>query len=149
MALSSHLPRLMFTYPSRTCALSLSSPLTVIDIITIKITFTTTMLLELCNRYHRQYYHHHHHHRHHHHHHHHPRGMTLHWSVFQSPVTTGHEFNLITTLILTSQVAITLQHRLLTTPLIPLHSSHPPNTTLNYTPYILLTIHSVFACDGT
>ena len=34
----------------------------------------------------------------------HSRGMTLHWSVFQSPVKTGHEFNLITTLILTSAI---------------------------------------------
>jgi tRNA synthetases class I (I, L, M and V) len=76
------------------------------------------------NPYHHHFYHHHHHHHHHHYHHyhhyyhhlhhhyyhhlhhhyHHPRGMTLHWSVFQSPVKTGHEFNLITTLILTSAI---------------------------------------------
>jgi hypothetical protein len=133
-ALSSHLPRLLFTYPSSTCALSLSSSLTVINIITIR--FTITMQLELYNRYHHHHHHCHHHHHlccyHYHHYHHHPRGMTLHWSVFQSPVKTGHEFNLITTLILTSQVAITLQHRLLTTRLILLYSSHPPHNPLHY-----------------
>ena len=71
--------------------------------------------------------------------------MTLHWSVFQSPVKTGHEFNLITTLILTSAIppatttaiatdttTTTLTHKY--------HTSHTTYETLNIDTDLRITL---------